>query len=308
MTIPDSDPAIFSNANEEEAPDNGADQEHLEDQGKRQPPEAEKQRHPLPRSRKRKLIDDDDDGNHGHSSKGTDASTARGDFQNSQKRCKVTGYRRRCAKQKEYKRCATFQLSKPGGGESQAWTGEEELAQLYRRLEAARTETETLLSRSREAFSTWLRFVKLMKAIDVPETKLGGEEGSSSGPHHHHHSESIGDVSGALIAPLKEALDSWALHDRELETFQARVKGAICNRAFERRVEVPEKLRRRTADIPRIGEALDVLERLFEVLVCTLNTLVINMLDGDEDAQNDRVVDVTELALMQAKLAIDDLA
>ncbi|KAK8084400.1 hypothetical protein PG997_005671 [Apiospora hydei] len=307
MTIPDSDPAIFSNANEEEAPNNRADQENLEDQGKRQPPEADKQRHPLPCSKKRKLIDDDDDGNHGHSSKGTDTPTTdRGVFRNSRTRCKNAGLKRRYAKQKEERRCATFQLSKLDGSESQTWTGEEELAQLCRRLGAARTETETLLSRFREAFSTWLRFVKLMKAIDVPETKLGEEEGSSSGPHHH--SESFGDVSGALIAPLKEALDSWVLHDRELETFQARVKGAICSRAFERRVDVPETLRRRTADIPRMGEALDVLERLFEVLVCTLNTLVTNMLDGDEDGQSDRVVDETELALKQVKLAVDDLA
>ncbi|KAK8045489.1 hypothetical protein PG993_005513 [Apiospora rasikravindrae] len=304
MAIPDTDPAIFSNANgsddEDAAPKNGTEQDDEPGAPGKEPPTTAAKRKKLPTlSKKRKLVEVDHDD---RSRKITDTPPDRGGFQNPHKRSKNTRSRRRWAKRKEDKRCAAFQLTKQDGSATRTWTGEEELAQLYSRLEAARTETEALVSRFRETVSTWGRFVKRMQVIDASQE----HGGSGSGPQYQ--SESIGDVAGGIIAPLKEFLRSWVAHGRELETFQVRVKEAICDRAFERRLEVPHELQRRTAEISRTREALDVLESLFGTLVCTLNSLTLSTLDGEDESRNDGGVGETEFALKQIKLTIEDLA
>ncbi|KAK8068870.1 hypothetical protein PG994_005486 [Apiospora phragmitis] len=294
---------------EDEALNNGAKQDVLGASGRKEPPASDKGI-PQTHSKKRKLADGPwlwrvgQEKGDDYSKEEADAQTDSGALHQA---CHISvrydaGRNRRQAEQKEDKRYAMFQLSKQDGSETQAWCGEEEIRQLFGRLELVRTKMDKLLGQFKRLDSMWTAVMTHIKAIDVPAEQ--GEEGSGPGPQ----PESIGDVARGMGAPLEDAFDSWIIHDYELKTFLDRVKKAICNRAFESRIEVPQEMRRFVADIPRTWDTLQVLERLGGTLVSSLRSLETYNLGEEQKGRNDRVLGETKFALKQLKLVLDDLA
>ncbi|KAK8878810.1 hypothetical protein PGQ11_000104 [Apiospora arundinis] len=194
--------------------------------------------------------------------------------------------------------------AKQDGRETPIWTGEKELLQLLDRLGAARSETKTILKRVHATMKKWLGLVVQIKELDLPRgarEKDVESEGSQTG--------SLGDVAEGMVTSINEVIDSWTVHDYQLECFRAIVEKGIDRKAFEHKLAVPQAIQLLVARIPKTWEVLDAYEKLVDDLaVAMMKPAKTNVSwAAVNKPQSDTRVSKVTLALEQLKSALSEL-